>query len=182
MLFQELGKMKRTWIMTSIILIAVGIVMILCPVEYMGMLISALGYVLLVIATAKTLDFLASKKALIDYVFFTLGLVAGLLGLFVLAQRWDILPMLGFVFGLILVFMGLSDLFNAFMYARRAGRGAWWFLALLSIATVALGVMVLINPWWDSPVLLKKVIGGMLLFSSFVSIIRVILTWPFRNV
>ena len=43
MLFQELGKMKRTWIMRSIIMIAIGIVMIMCPVRYMGLLISALA-------------------------------------------------------------------------------------------------------------------------------------------
>ena len=92
MLFQELGKMKRTWIMTSLILIAIGLVMIMCPVPYMGMLISALGYVLLVGATVMGLNFLSSKKALINYVVLTGGLFAGLLGLFVLVHRRDILP------------------------------------------------------------------------------------------
>ena len=182
MLFQELGKMKRSWIMSSIILISIGVVMILCPARYMGMLVSALGYVLLVEATVMGLGFLSSKKVLVDYAYLTGGIFIGLLGLFVLVQRRDVLPMLGLLFGLILTVQGLSDLFNAFVYARRAGRAAWWLLAVLSLLTIVFGVILLFNPWWDSPVVLKRVIGGMMLFSSVVSIIRVILTWPFRNV
>ena len=182
MLFQELGKMKRTWIMTSLIMITVGLVMILCPVDYMGLLISVLGYVLLIVATVIVLGFLSSKKYLINYITLTGGLAIGLLGLFVLVQRREVLPMLGLLFGVILVVAGISDLFNAFMYARRAGRTAWWILALLSLLTIAFGAILLVNPWWETTAELKQVIGGMMLFSSVVSIIRVILTWPFRNV
>ena len=182
MLFQELGKMKRSWIMRSILLIGVGITMIMCPVRYLGMLISALGYVLLVWAVTIGLDFLSSKKVLINYFYLTAGMLIGLLGLFVLVQRRDILPILSLLFGLFMVGGGLYDLFNAFMYARRAGRAAWWILAVLSVLTIVCGVVLLINLWWDSTEHIKVVIGGMLLFSSVVSIIRVILTWPFRNV
>ena len=182
MLFQELGKMKRSWIMTSIIMIAIGVVMIMCPVRYMGMLVSALGYVLLVAATVIILNFLSSKKVLINYIALTGALFVGLLGLFVLVHRRDILQILSLVFGLVLVIEGLSDLYNAFMYARRAGRTAWWVLAVLSALTIIFGLILLINPWWDTPAALKQVIGGMMLFSSVVSIIRVVLTWPFKRV
>ena len=182
MLFQELGKMKRTWIMTALILIAVGIMMILCPVRYMGMMISALGYVLLVWAVVMGLNYLSSKKTLMNYVTLTISLFVALLGMFVLVHRRDVLPILGLLFGLFMVFEGLSDLFNAFVYARRAGQAAWWFLAVLAVLTVAFGVALLTNPWWESPAVLKRVIGIMMLFASVVSIIRTILTWPFKSV
>ena len=181
MLFQELGSLKRTWIMTSIVMITIGIIMIMCPVRYMGMMISVLGYVLLVASAVMVLDFLSNKKVLVNYVSLTVGLLVGLLGMYVLVQRRDVLPVLSLLFGLVLVVEGLSDLFNAFMYSRRAGRAAWWILAVLSVLTIVFG-LILLNNRWDSPWILKNVIGGMLLFSSVVSIIRVILTWPFRNV
>ena len=174
--------MKRSWIMTSIIMIAIGVVMIMCPVRYMGMLVSALGYVLLVAATVMILNFLSSKKVLINYIALTGALFVGLLGLFVLVHRRDILQILSLVFGLVLVIEGLSDLYNAFMYARRAGRTAWWVLAVLSVLTVIFGLILLVNPWWDTPAALKQVIGGMMLFSSVASIIRIVLTWPFKRV
>lgn len=182
MLFQELGKMKRTWIMRSIIMIVIGIVVIMCPVRYLGLLISMLGYVLLVWATTIGLDFMSGKKNLINYIYLTGGMAVGLLGLFILVERKDILPMMSLLFGLGLIVEGLYSLFNAFMYARRAGRAAWWLLAILSMLTIVFGIILLINLQWNSTISLKIVIGGMLLFSSVVSIIRVILTWPFRNV
>ena len=42
------------------------------------------------------------------------------------------------------------------------------------------GLVVLVNPWWDDPLKLFDVIGGMLLFSSVVSIVRLIYIWPIR--
>ena len=181
MLFQELGKMKRTWIMSSIVLMVVGIAMLICPDRYMGLMVAALGYVLLVLATVFVLDFLASKKALINYVFVTIGLFVGLLGLFVEMRRSDVLPMLSLIFGLALLIEGLYELFNAFVYARRAGRTAWGVLALLSVLTVLFGVILLINPWWRTPAVLKAVIGVMMMFSSVVTIIRTVLTWPIKT-
>ncbi len=182
MLFQELGKMKRTWIMKSIIIIVIGIVIMMCPVAYLGMLVSALGYMLLVGAAVMVLDFISSKKVLVNYISLTGGLCAGLLGFFVLLQKLDVLPMLGLVFGLVLILEGISDLLNAFLYVRRAGSTAWGILAVLSGLTILFGLLVLFNPWWNSPEGLKQVIGFMLLFSSVVSIVRVVLTWPFKDV
>ena len=42
MLFEELGKLKRSSIMTSIIFMAVGIVMIMCPAQYVKALVSTI--------------------------------------------------------------------------------------------------------------------------------------------
>ena len=42
MLFQELGKLKRSSIMTSIIMMAVGVLMIMCPAQYVSALVSTL--------------------------------------------------------------------------------------------------------------------------------------------
>ena len=181
MLSQELGKLKRSWIMSSIIMIAIGIMMIMCPVSHIGMLIAALGYTLLVSAAVVMLEFLSSKKALINYIYLTGALLAGLLGFFILLQRLDILPMLSLVFGLILIVTGISDFRNAYFYARRAGVAAWVTLAVLSVLTIVFGVILLINPWWDSTAVIKNVIGCLMLLTSVFSIIRVILVWPFRQ-
>jgi uncharacterized membrane protein HdeD (DUF308 family) len=181
MLFQELGKVKRTWIMSSIILMVIGIGMLICPDKYMGLMVATLGYVLLVVATVFVLDFLSSKKALINYVFVTCGLIIGLLGLFVEMRRADVLPMQSLLFGLVLLVEGCSELFNAFVYARRAGKRAWWALGLLSGLTILFAIVLLINPFWDTPAALKVVIGVMMLFSSVVSIIRTVLTWPIKT-
>ena len=169
MLFQELGKLKRSSIMTSIILVAVGILMIICPKQYVNALVSTLGYGMLIFAAVMLLDFISGRKTLMSYVSFTGALILGLLGIAIVAFETDVVKVIGLIFGLVLVGDGIVGIVNAWMYARRAGRKGWWVL------------IVLINPWWNEPTMLFDVIGGMLLFSSIVSIVRLFYLWPIRE-
>ena len=169
MLFQELGKLKRSSIMTSIILVAVGVLMIICPRQYVNALVSTLGYGMLVYAVVLGLDFVSGKKTLMSYVHLTLALVLALVGIAIVAFDTDVVKVIGLIFGVILVGDGIVGIVNAWMYARRAGRKGWWVL------------IVLVNPWWNEPTMLFDVIGGMLLFTSIVSIVRLFYLWPIRE-
>ena len=181
MLFQELGKLKRSSIMTSIILVAVGILMIICPKQYVNALVSTLGYGMLIFAAVMLLDFISGRKTLMSYVSFTGALILGLLGIARVAFETDVVKVIGLIFGLVLVGDGIVGIVNAWMYARRAGRKGWWVLIVLNVLMILCGLIVLINPWWNEPTMLFDVIGGMLLFSSIVSIVRLFYLWPIRE-
>jgi len=49
---------------------------------------------------------------------------------------------------------------------------------LSAILLVFLGVVIFVNPFWNVPDNLMKVIGGAVFFSAIVSGIRLIWTWP----
>lgn len=181
MLFQELGKLKRTSIMSSIIMVAVGELMIMCPEQYVNSLVSVLGYGLLIFAAVIILDFISGKKVLMNYIYLSGALVLALVGAAILVFDSDAVRVIGLVFGVWLIGVGLVDIINALMYARRAGRQGWWVLAVLSVLLIVCGLVVLVNPWWSEPVKLFDVIGGMLLFSSVVSIVRLVLVWPIKG-
>lgn len=180
MLFEELGKIKRSTIMTSIIMMAVGVVMIMCPAQYVNALVSVLGYGMVITAGVWILNFISGKKALINYIYLTGALIVALLGMAVLVFD-NIVLIIGIIFGLVLVASGIVSIASAWIYARRAGRKGWWILIALSSLMVVFGLIVLINPWWDEPIKLFDVIGGMLLFSSVVSIVRLIFNWPIKG-
>ena len=55
MLFQELGKLKRSSIMASILLAGFGLLMIICPQRYFGALVAMLGYGMLILAAVMAL-------------------------------------------------------------------------------------------------------------------------------
>ena len=180
MLFQELSKIKRSSIMTSIILVAVGIVMIMCPAQYVDSLVSVLGYGMVIFAAVMMLNFISAKKSLINYIKFAGALVMMLLGISVLVFS-NIVLIIGIVFGLVLIGDGILTIINTVLYVRRAQRKGWWFLVLLSVLMIAAGLVILVNPWWNEPTKLFDVIGGMLLFSSLVSIVRLIIIWPIKD-
>ena len=179
MLFQELSKIKRSSIMTSIILMAIGVVMIIIPAQYISMLVAALGYGMVTLAAVVVMEFISSRKVLMNYIYLTMALIVALLGLSVLVFD-DIVESLSIMFGLTLIAIGCINLFRAWMYARRAQRRHWWVLAVLSGLMVLCGLLLLINPWWKEITQLFDVIGCMLMYSSAVSIVRLIYLWPIR--
>ena len=180
MLFQELGKFKRSSIMTSIICVAVGVLMIICPAQYVNSLVELMGYGLVIFAGVMILDFISSKHVLMNYIYLTCALVVALGGIAVLLDD-NIVRGIGAVFGLILIVDGISGIFNALLYVRRSQRKSWWILIVMSALMLLFGLIVLVNPWWDDPLKLFDVIGGMLLFSSVVSIVRLIYIWPIKS-
>ena len=180
MLFQELSKLKRSSIMTSIILMAVGILMIICPPQYIDTLVSALGYGMVTLAAVMVMDFLSSRKVLMNYIYLTGALLMALLGIAVLTLD-DIVRVLGIVFGLVLIGTGVISFVRAWMFARRAELKNWWVLAVLSGIMIVLGLLLLINPWWKEINQLFDVIGCMLLYSSAVGIVRLIFLWPIKG-
>ena len=181
MLFQELGKLKRSSIMASILLAGFGLLMIICPQRYFGALVAMLGYGMLILAAVMALEFISGKRSLMGYVHLTGAVILALLGIAIVIFEADTVRVIGLIFGVVLVGSGIMGIVNAWMYARRAGRSGWWVLIVLNVLLIMCGLIVLINPWWNVPTMLFDVIGGMLLFSSIVSIVRLIYTWPIRE-
>ena len=180
MLFEELGKIKRSTIMTTILMAAIGVLMIMCPEQYVDALVSVLGYGMVILATVWILQFISGKKSLIRYIYLTGALIVALLGVLVLTFD-NIVLIIGIIFGLVLVGDGVLSISNTWMYARRAQRKGWWVLILLSVLLIAFGLIVLVNPWWSEPTKLFDIIGIALLFSSVISIVRLIMIWPIKN-
>ena len=181
MLFQELGKLKRSSIMASILLAAFGILMIIGPKQYVNALVATLGYGMLILAAVMALDFISGKKTLMSYVYLTGALILTLVGIAIVAFEADTVRVVALIFGVVLVAGGIVGIVNAWMYVHRSGRSSWWVLVVLNALLVLCGLIVLVNPWWNEPTMLFDVIGGMLLFSSIVSIVRLIYTWPIRE-
>ena len=181
MLFQTLDKLKRQSILAAVLMMAFGVFMLICPEKYVNALIVTVGFAMIIFSIVRILEFIASKKALIHYMIFTGSLVIAIFGIFILIYNEDLIRAIGWLFGFVLVQDGIFTFLNALIFARRSNRRGWWVLIILSVILAALGVLVFINPWWDSPSLLMKVVGGALLFSSIVSALRLIWIWPFRS-
>ena len=181
MLFDSLDKIKRNSIMSAILLIALGFIILICPESYVGFLILVSGYSLIIIAIVMMLYFFSSNKSIMEYLKFVGALVLGIVGISVLIFRENIVRVLANLSGFLLILDGARTLLHSFTYARRSERKGWWVLTILSILLMISGIALFVNPWWNTTETITKVIGGTVLFSSFVSGIRLIWTWPLRN-
>lgn len=181
MLFESLDKLKRNSIMSAILLIALGAIIMICPNHYIGSLTLLFGYTLVVVAIVMVLNFFSGKKSLMEYLKFSGALILGIVGICVLVFRSDIMRVLAWLFGFLLIVDGARTMVHSFTYARRSQRKGWWVLTILSLLLIAAGIVLFFNRWWDTPEMLMKVIGCAIFFSAIVSAIRLFWTWPLRK-
>ena len=181
MLFQAVGKIKQTTIMIAIVLVAVGVIMLLCPPAYVGSLVAMLGYVMLILAAVMVFDFIGSGKQTSDYISFSAALVLIMAGIAVVVFNDDMLSVLSIVFGVLLVLDGAHSLIYSVTFARRSGSKGWPVLLGLSILQIVIGLIVIINPWWTTATALLRVIGCAILLSALVAACRVVIIWPFKK-
>ena len=181
MLFEGLNGLKRNAIMTSICLMSFAIVILMLPAEYLPAFIGAIGSIMIIISIIMIFDFLTSKRALIHYVFLCAALALAIGGLAILTYQSQVLFVLGWLFGIVLIIEGIHGIFHSWVYARRSGRQGWWTLIPLYALLIALGVVLLANPWWNEPGAFKMIIGWCILFSALVSMLRLIWVWPIKT-
>ena len=181
MILQALDKVKQQTIISSLLLMILGLLMLIIPVQHDGILVEILGYIVLLVGGVMIWDFIAGIKKLIDCIFFTIALLLVVLGLFILISGDDVLTVLSVLFGILLIIDGLHSVVHAWMYARRSGKKWWWVLLILSLTLMIAGIVILNNPWWHTAHSFVKVIGGVMLYGAAVGIIRLILVWPIRT-
>lgn len=181
MLFNSLDKLKRTMVMMIIFLLFAGLTMFVIPVPYIPMLGKALGFYFIIFSILKMLDFVSSKKAMVNYIGLTLGLLVGFFGILLFAVDGLFLTLLNWLIGTLPILLGFISLYYALAYARRSGRKGWWILIILSGMLLLFGTILFVNPWADDPRAVLQVIGGTLFYSALVYMISLFWIWPFRQ-
>ena len=181
MLFNSLNKLKRMMVMVLIVFLFAGLTMFAIPVSFIPVLGKALGFYLLILAILKILDFVSSSRAMIDYVWLTIGLLSGFIGILFFAIDGLFLGLLNGLSGTLPIILGTLTLFIAFTYARRSGRKGWWVLIILGALLIVFGLILFTNPWSRDPRAVLQVIGGTLFYSAVVYMISLFWIWPFKK-
>ena len=181
MLFEVLDKLKQQTVISTVLLMVLGLLMLIIPEQYDGTLVNVLAYVVILIGSVMVWDFVAKEKKLVDCILFIAALLLILLGIYILVSGDKILKVLSVLFGILLMIDGLHSALHAWMYARKAGKKWWGLLLFLSILLFLAGILILNNPWWHTTHSFVKVIGGVILFAAATGIIRLILVWPIRK-
>ncbi len=181
MLFEGLSKLKRESVMASIVLLAVGIILIICPDRYIGTLVNVLSILMLITACILVLDFIGSEKSLMDFIRMTFALALVIAGSVVLILDTHTIYVLAWLFGISLIIYGVYSLFHAQVFARRSGRKGWWVMVLLSALLIFFSAVIIINPCWPTPGALLRIIGWVVVYAAILSALRLIWVWPIRN-
>ena len=102
------------------------------------------------------------------------GVITAALGLFTLAQPQVVASFLPVVFGLFILIDGCSRIGTAVELARRQA-DHWWLVLLFSVLSIALGILLLVNPF-GAAVSVVMLCGVLLIIEGAVNLACVVYT------
>ena len=131
----------------SIAYIVIGMMLLIMPQTSLLWICYAFGAVVLITGIVCLIQYARIRGTGFTAPFMLVGgvITAGL-GIFTLAKPQVVASFLPVVFGIFIVVDGLSRIGSAIDLAKRKGQ-KWWVLLLLSIVSVALGILLVLHPF-----------------------------------
>lgn len=144
---ERIKSVRNHMIISSIILLILGVLFIVWPDQAAIFLTRATAIVILGVAAFEMiLFFLGKRKGFTDVPAIIIGVILTALGIFLLVRPDSLLSFFNIIFGIIILIMGLDHLFQAVFIIRHV-RTLWWVSLVVGVAAVVLGIVILVNPF-----------------------------------
>ena len=164
-----LRYIKSGMMLLSIAYIIIGMMLLIMPQTSLLWICYAFGAVVLVTGIVCLIQYARIRGTGFTAPFMLVGgvITAGL-GTFTLAKPQVVASFLPVVFGIFILVDGLSRVGTAIDLAKRKGQ-KWWMLLLLSVVSVALGVLLVLHPF-DAAVSVVMVCGILLIVEGALNL------------
>lgn len=162
---EALGKIRVSYLLASLLYIALGLLILLQPALTGQILCLLFGGILLLYGAITIISFLAHQGRTRGYGFeLAAGVVAAALGILFLANPAFVLSVFPVVLGLYIIVDAFLNLSRA-AELHRMGYGRWWVALLLSLVAMALGVLIFLRPLFLADFIVR-IIGGVLIYNG----------------
>ena len=137
----------KAGVLPSLTFLVLGVLLLVMPQTSLLWICYAFGAVVLVTGIVCLIQYARVRGSGFAAPFLLVGgVITAALGLFTLAQPQAVASFLPVVFGLFILVEGCSRIGAALDLARRKA-DKWWVLLLLSLLSIALGLLLLFDPF-----------------------------------
>ena len=168
-------KIKWNLILMSIMYIGLGIFLLIMPGTALNVVCYALGAVVLLCAVVQLVRYFTVERGIFQS---QLTLISGIiclgLGAFLIIRSDIVVRILPIVFGLFVIFDSLGRVQNA-LELRRCDYPSWKGFLLLALLSIALGVIMIIDPFGSMETLVMA-IGIILIFEGSINLFSALYT------
>jgi len=159
-------KNKIIPIIEMLVLIVAGIVLICNPGGSLTTAVTIIGIALAVYGVVAIIRYLADKeKSGPDLV---AGIIAVVAGIFVLCAPKVVVSIFPVIIGILVAVAGLKGIASAFAARKRSG--GWLLSCVLSLITLIIGIVILLNPFGTVETVVV-VLGVVLIYIGITGII-----------
>lgn len=171
-MLEFLKSIKTNILGSAVLCIILGIVLAVYPDTSLTLVCRAVGVIVLITG----IGFLVSHiRGGIFSWFYKLDLILGILfiilGGYILLSPLGLLSIIPIVFGVLLIYHGISDLGQA-LELRKYEADRWWISIIIAVVTIALGILVMKNPFQTIDMLMR-IIGICLIYDGLSDLVIV---------
>lgn len=164
-MFDYLKNLKANYTLSAIICVVIGLVLIIWPGTSTQLVCMVLGSVLLLYGLIQLALYLfARERTLYLQGMLVLGIIFCVLGVWILLKPEIVIATVPIIIGIIIVVHGIHKVSQA-ISLNKMGYDNWWVAPLFGILTVALGGVLIYNPFSVVNTVVR-VIGAFLLYDG----------------
>ena len=146
-MIEYLKKYEKTSIIVSLLAIAGSILLIVNPAGVMNIIVSIIGASMIIGGLWYVINYFREAK---EIVYFRLDLFVGIIlivsGLLVIKNAATLIVFISMVVAIWIILRGILDL-QVSLNLRLVEAKGWWIALIMALLTIALGIVVFINPF-----------------------------------
>ena len=154
-------ELKKYSIITIIVTAVLGVLLISKPDQMIAYTSLIIGVSVILSGVVALINYVVKKDSKLPLV---MGIIAVISGVIICCAYRQIVSVMIFFMGIILLVGGILDLVNSIDVAKRHYR-SWIFTVILSIASIVLGILSIVNPFDTQSKIVQLIGGGFLIFA-----------------
>lgn len=158
-------SLKVNYSLSAVICVILGIVLLVWPGQSTQVVCMVLGIVLGGFGLIQIILYLATKeKTMVSHSMMMLGVVLAVIGGWIVLKPETIIKAVPMIVGILIVIHGFHNAVQA-IDLKKIQYDNWWVALLLSLLTVALGVVLICNPFTIVDTVVR-IIGAFLVYDG----------------
>lgn len=156
-----LTELKKYSLISAIVFAVLGVLLIAAPGKMLRYTAFIIGGVCIACGVYAIISYIVNKAS--SFVL-TLGIISTITGIVICAAYRQIVSVIIFILGIILLAGGVVDLVNS-VYVAVSRRRSWILTVILSVASIVLGIISITNPFDTQEKIVQFVGAGLVVFA-----------------
>ena len=162
---KAIKSLKMNYSVTALICALLGLILLIWPGQTTQIACITVGAVLGIYGVLQIIFYLATKeKTMMSHSMMVFGIVLAVIGGFIVWKPETIMKAIPMIVGILIIIHGLHNGVQA-IDLKKMGYSNWWIALLLAVLTVALGIILVCNPF-DALDAVVRLIGIFLLYDG----------------
>lgn len=162
-------KIKNLSLITIVAGLAIGILLLLQPGETVQLVSMLCGITIIILGVGAWISYFSKVKSTILAILGTLAIISGII---LCVKYKSIISVVLFLFGIFILISGIVDFVSA-IEAKRNDLKSWIVSLIMAVATIILGLLVIVNPF-DSMLVITRLLGAGLIIYAVMDLISFI--------